>query len=172
MSRLTGLRGKSVMVEVIEQILSFMTPPEMARAACVSREWRQAAACPRLWRAALVSAFGEPAASAAAETVDDEEGGCWRAAFLRLRCGDPLAVPVGNRALCKTCRQLLWRAAAAAARCGGTSEPHDMLWLTPGQVVRYMLDVRRLRRCSDDDSDDSDKDHDYTSTSSGDDTLS
>jgi hypothetical protein len=156
------------MVEVIEQILSFLTPPEMARAACVSREWRQAAACPRLWRAALVSAFGESAAAAAAQTVDDE-GGSWRAAFLRLRCGDPLAVPMGNRALCRSCRKLLWRAdvgeAAAAARCGGTSEPHDMLCLTPGQVVRYMLDVRRLRQCSDDDSDD--RDHD-TSTSSGD----
>jgi hypothetical protein len=50
-------------VEVLEQVLVFVTPPELARAACVAREWRTAAACPRLWRAALATAFGQTAVS-------------------------------------------------------------------------------------------------------------
>jgi hypothetical protein len=72
--------------------------------------------------------------------------GGWKADFLRRRRGDPLAVPGGNRGLCRSCRRLLWRGqAVSAGRCSATAEAHDLLWLTPEQLVRYLLDVRRLR---------------------------
>jgi hypothetical protein len=73
--------------EVLAAVLALLSPPELARAACVCRSWCVAAASSVLWQAAFLRTF-EPAE--AAELVRRAAPGApdWRAALAeRYRAG-------------------------------------------------------------------------------------
>ena len=115
--------------DVLGLVLDRLHPHALARAACVSREWRTRAESASPWRAVALAAFGEKrCAAAAAEAGDDEndakndadsasasrarrsEKRCWRRAFLAARARWPDAAPKKHtgRAFCATCQTLAW----------------------------------------------------------------
>lgn len=56
-----------------QSALSFLSPPEVARAAAVSARWRRAAAAPLLWRAFFLRDFAWDGAAAALAAVAAEK---------------------------------------------------------------------------------------------------
>ena len=110
--------------DVLGLVLERLHPHALARAACVSREWRARAESADRWRALALAAFGEKkarcAAAATRETKDvnaspNRAPTCtsprsWRRAFLVARARWPEMAPRKHtgRAFCETCQTLAW----------------------------------------------------------------
>jgi hypothetical protein len=114
--------------DVLGLVLDRLHPHALARAACVSREWRARAECADRWRALALAAFGESRCAAAAAGKPENAGGTsnhanarkqkrgggsplsWRAAFEVARARWPAMAPRRHtrRAFCETCQTLAW----------------------------------------------------------------
>ena len=109
--------------DVLDLVLDRLHPHALARAACVSREWRARAESANRWRALALAAFGEKRCAAAAAGFEKNERtdpACaarapssprsWRRAFLAARARWPDAAPKKHtgRAFCATCQTLAW----------------------------------------------------------------
>lgn len=108
--------------DVLGLVLERLHPHALARAACVSREWRARAESADRWRALALAAFGEKkarcAAAATRETKDVNASPnraptsprSWRRAFLVARARWPEMAPRKHtgRAFCETCQTLAW----------------------------------------------------------------
>lgn len=114
--------------DVLGLVLERLHPHALARAACVSREWRARAECADRWRALALAAFGESRCAAAAAGKPENAGGTsnhanarkqkrgggsplsWRAAFEVARARWPAMAPRRHtrRAFCETCQTLAW----------------------------------------------------------------
>ena len=111
--------------DVLGLVLDRLHPHALARAACVSSEWRARAESADRWRALALAAFGE-SRCAAAEGEPENAGGTsnarkkkpprsrgsrsWRAAFEIARARWPAMAPRRHtrRAFCETCQTLAW----------------------------------------------------------------
>ena len=109
--------------DVLDLVLDRLHPHALARAACVSREWRARAESANRWRALALAAFGEKRCAAAAAGFEKNERtdpACaarapssprsWRRAFLAARTRWPDTAPRKHtgRAFCETCQTLAW----------------------------------------------------------------
>ena len=110
--------------DVLGLVLERLHPHALARAACVSREWRARAESADRWRSLALAAFGETRSFAAAKdknasTRNFEElpnrgaptsPRSWRRAFLVARKRWPEMAPRKHtgRAFCETCQTLAW----------------------------------------------------------------
>ena len=129
--------------DVLDLVLDRLHPHALARAACVSSEWRARAESADRWRALALAAFGESRCAAAAAGEPENAGGTegnarkkkpprsprsWRAAFEIARARWPAMAPRRhtNRAFCEMCQTLAWfrdvtpkgSAFSAVASCG------------------------------------------------------
>lgn len=81
------MAASSLPAEVITLLLSMLSPPEMARAACVCRAWRDALAASPLWQATFERTFG-PATVDSLMRRAAPNAPNWRAALVeRYRAG-------------------------------------------------------------------------------------
>ena len=116
--------------DVLGLVLERLHPHALARAACVSREWRARAESADRWRALALAAFGETRCFAAATRPSTKDKNArtlrnaqelpnrgaptsprsWRRAFLVARKRWPEMAPRKHtgRAFCETCQTLAW----------------------------------------------------------------
>jgi len=154
-------------VDVLEQVFAYLEAPDLARASCVSKSWREASASPEVWRILYEKSFGSHL------VLDGKrQPVCWKAAFLDARHHDPLSVPTTNRTLCRACGQLYWRSSTTCASgCPGPSS--RLIPLKPQQVIRYLMDClnskpsQRLISNSDTSNSDTDSENEESSTGRG-----
>ena len=110
--------------DVLGLVLDRLHPHALARAGCVSSEWRARAESSDRWRALALAAFGESRCAAAEGEPENaggtsnarkqkpprSRGGSWRAAFEIARARWPAMAPRRHtrRAFCETCQTLAW----------------------------------------------------------------
>ena len=131
--------------DVLNLAIGRLAPRDLARASCVSRDWRaRVEEADAAWRAHARRAFGEKRWLSLRRRADDERWG-WRYVFARAVARWPELAPgeETSRAWCRACRELVW---AHPESDGGWTCPSGMSGHALETSASPARGVRRLLR--------------------------